>query len=124
MFRLNVFSLKAQARLKSEPAGISVSPHHTLFAVGRKAFRRSSTSFPNPHPGGPLSPTTEERSQAQEPRIHPFLLAQSWRLITGFLVIKALRRIVCGRSVSAAGGMWCRWTRSTRCRPPERRCPG
>ena len=26
-----------------------------------------------------LSPATEERSQAQEPRMHPFLLAQSWR---------------------------------------------
>jgi hypothetical protein len=26
-----------------------------------------------------FSPTTEERSQAQEPRVHPFLLAQSWR---------------------------------------------
>jgi hypothetical protein len=26
-----------------------------------------------------LSPATEERSEAQEPRMHPFLLAQSWR---------------------------------------------
>ena len=26
-----------------------------------------------------LSPATEEQSQAQEPRMHPFLLAQSWR---------------------------------------------
>ena len=29
--------------------------------------------------GGILSPTAEERSQTQEPRMHPFLLAQSWR---------------------------------------------
>jgi len=26
-----------------------------------------------------LSPTAKERSQTQEPRMHPFLLAQSWR---------------------------------------------
>ena len=45
---------------------------------GAKPFVIHPFPFP-PRMLEDLSPATEERSQAQEPRMHPFLLAQSWR---------------------------------------------